>query len=111
MTGPISYTAMNENGVMSPTEKNGKIPTCHTRLPDTVEDDEETGELCGWGSIQPKICQRFRRAKWVLFWLSMAGAVQVSQFIFFLNHYIHKSPFFSKINFFITAAIQCQIPG
>lgn len=76
MTGPISYTAMNENGVMSPTEKNGKIPTCHTRLPDTVEDDEETGELCGWGSIQPKICQRFRRAKWVLFWLSMAGAVQ-----------------------------------
>ena len=81
MTGPISYTAMNENGVMSPAEKNGKIPTCHTGLPDTEEEEPDNGEKCGWGSIQPQICQRFRHPKWVLFWLSMAGAVQVSKFL------------------------------
>lgn len=61
---------------MSPPEKNGKIPTIHTSVPDGGEEEEDAGELCGWGSIQPKICQRFRCAKWVLFWLSLAGAVQ-----------------------------------
>ncbi|XP_029635260.1 solute carrier organic anion transporter family member 4A1-like [Octopus sinensis] len=75
MTGPISYTAMSENGGISPPEKNGKLPTCHTRLPPDNMDDN-INVKCGWGSIRPSLCQRFGHPKWILFLLSLAGAAQ-----------------------------------
>ncbi|KAL4713869.1 hypothetical protein ACJJTC_015523 [Scirpophaga incertulas] len=31
---------------------------------------------CGWGVFRPKWLQRFRTAKWALFWLCWAGAIQ-----------------------------------
>lgn len=31
---------------------------------------------CGWWSFRPKCLQRFLSAKWALFWLCWAGAVQ-----------------------------------
>lgn len=31
---------------------------------------------CGWLCFQPSFLQRFRTAKWVLFWLCWAGAIQ-----------------------------------
>ncbi|RVE54522.1 hypothetical protein evm_001007 [Chilo suppressalis] len=31
---------------------------------------------CGWGLFRPKWLQRFRTAKWALFWLCWAGAIQ-----------------------------------
>ncbi|XP_072947607.1 solute carrier organic anion transporter family member 4A1 [Epargyreus clarus] len=31
---------------------------------------------CGWGMLRPKWLQRFRTAKWALFWLCWAGAIQ-----------------------------------
>lgn len=34
-------------------------------------------ELCGWGPIAPSCCQRFRKPRWVLLWLSLAGVCQV----------------------------------
>ncbi|KPJ00330.1 Solute carrier organic anion transporter family member 4A1 [Papilio xuthus] len=35
------------------------------------------GELrCGWGAVRPAWLQRFRTAKWALFWLCWAGAIQ-----------------------------------
>ncbi|XP_041975302.1 solute carrier organic anion transporter family member 4A1 isoform X2 [Aricia agestis] len=37
----------------------------------------EPGELrCGWGALRPGWLQRFRTAKWALFWLCWAGAIQ-----------------------------------
>lgn len=34
-------------------------------------------ELCGWGPFSPHFCQQFRKPKWVLLWLSLAGVCQV----------------------------------
>ncbi|CAH2103005.1 unnamed protein product [Euphydryas editha] len=31
---------------------------------------------CGWGVLRPAWLQRFRTAKWALFWLCWAGAIQ-----------------------------------
>ncbi|XP_026758788.2 solute carrier organic anion transporter family member 4A1 isoform X2 [Galleria mellonella] len=31
---------------------------------------------CGWGKLRPSWLQRFRTAKWALFWLCWAGAIQ-----------------------------------
>jgi hypothetical protein len=39
-----------------------------------VEEDSEA--RCGWCFFRPLFLQRFRTAKWVLFWLCWAGAVQ-----------------------------------
>lgn len=35
---------------------------------------------CGWGPFSPKLCQRFRDPRWMCFWLSWAGAIQVRIF-------------------------------
>ncbi|XP_045524058.1 solute carrier organic anion transporter family member 4A1 isoform X1 [Pieris brassicae] len=37
---------------------------------------EERALRCGWGRIRPRWLQRFRTAKWSLFWLCWAGAIQ-----------------------------------
>ncbi|CAF4949932.1 unnamed protein product [Pieris macdunnoughi] len=37
---------------------------------------EERALRCGWGLIRPRWLQRFRTAKWALFWLCWAGAIQ-----------------------------------
>ncbi|XP_050346864.1 solute carrier organic anion transporter family member 4A1 [Nymphalis io] len=42
-------------------------------------DGEWSGERdlrCGWGVLRPAWLQRFRTAKWALFWLCWAGAIQ-----------------------------------
>ncbi|XP_059055765.1 uncharacterized protein LOC131849639 [Achroia grisella] len=41
-----------------------------------VYQDEDDSLRCGWGSLRPKWLQRFRTAKWALFWLCWAGAIQ-----------------------------------
>lgn len=38
-------------------------------------------ELCGWGPFSPTFCQEFRKPKWVLVWLSLAGVCQVGSLI------------------------------
>ncbi|KAH9635739.1 hypothetical protein HF086_013847 [Spodoptera exigua] len=38
--------------------------------------DEEHSLKCGWGMFRPLWLQRFRTAKWALFWLCWAGAIQ-----------------------------------
>ncbi|XP_030021083.2 solute carrier organic anion transporter family member 4A1 isoform X1 [Manduca sexta] len=38
--------------------------------------DEDRSLLCGWGVFRPRWVQRFRTAKWALFWLCWAGAIQ-----------------------------------
>ncbi|XP_038207850.1 solute carrier organic anion transporter family member 4A1 isoform X1 [Zerene cesonia] len=37
---------------------------------------EERALRCGWGVVRPSWLQRFRTAKWALFWLCWAGAIQ-----------------------------------
>ena len=41
-------------------------------------------QSCGWGPFSPRICQRFRDPKWMCFWLSWAGAIQVRKHPFFI---------------------------
>ncbi|KAJ9593379.1 hypothetical protein L9F63_015083, partial [Diploptera punctata] len=43
---------------------------------DKKDEDEDWEARCGWCFFRPRILQRFRTAKWVLFWLCWAGAVQ-----------------------------------
>ncbi|XP_075991572.1 organic anion transporting polypeptide 26F isoform X2 [Anticarsia gemmatalis] len=38
--------------------------------------EEEQALRCGWGMFRPTWLQRFRTAKWALFWLCWAGAIQ-----------------------------------
>ncbi|GIY86086.1 solute carrier organic anion transporter family member 4A1 [Caerostris extrusa] len=40
------------------------------------EDEDDMGSPCGWGGLQPSNLQRFRSARWVLFWLCWAGFLQ-----------------------------------
>ncbi|KAK3926220.1 Solute carrier organic anion transporter family member 4A1 [Frankliniella fusca] len=46
----------------------------------SAADEEEARQArslrCGWGCLQPDCLQRFRTAKWVLFWLCWAGGIQ-----------------------------------
>ncbi|XP_061708271.1 solute carrier organic anion transporter family member 4A1 [Cydia pomonella] len=45
--------------------------------PELDRQTESGPELrCGWGALRPCWLQRFRTAKWALFWLCWAGAVQ-----------------------------------
>lgn len=45
-------------------------------------DNSQKQYNCGWFSFQPKFLQRFMSAKWALFWLCWAGAVQ-GMYLFF----------------------------
>ncbi|KAG8194345.1 hypothetical protein JTE90_029217 [Oedothorax gibbosus] len=40
------------------------------------EEDDDLGSPCGWGPLQPYSLQKFRSARWVLFWLCWAGFLQ-----------------------------------
>lgn len=44
--------------------------------PKQTAHDEEHSLKCGWGMFRPSWLQRFRTAKWALFWLCWAGAIQ-----------------------------------
>ncbi|XP_045774557.1 solute carrier organic anion transporter family member 4A1 isoform X1 [Maniola jurtina] len=46
------------------------------RSTDGREWGEERERRCGWGILRPAWLQRFRTAKWALFWLCWAGAIQ-----------------------------------
>lgn len=76
------YTAMAEDSVLTDLPKNGG-PHVVTKtfvdgyIPEGAGSVPEE-EICGWGPFKPRLCQRFRDPKWVLFWLSWAGAIQVS---------------------------------
>ena len=41
-----------------------------------VSPEEEPSKGCGWWWFRPKCLQKKQTAKWVLFWLCWAGAVQ-----------------------------------
>lgn len=41
-----------------------------------------TKTLCGWLCFRPSYLQRFRTAKWALFWLCWAGAMQGKYIIY-----------------------------
>ncbi|GBP12354.1 hypothetical protein EVAR_75787_1 [Eumeta japonica] len=45
---------------------------------DASRDEDAPHLRCGWGSARPNWLQRFRTAKWALFWLCWAGALQVT---------------------------------
>jgi len=70
-----------------PVENGGKTVTIFTdprelmdsKVKPSGEEDED--QPCAWRSCQPKACQRFRRAGWMLFWLCWAGAIQVRKHI------------------------------
>ncbi|CAL1299379.1 unnamed protein product [Larinioides sclopetarius] len=49
------------------------------KVEDKLEDDEDDDDMglpCGWGPLQPSRLQKFRSARWVLFWLCWAGFLQ-----------------------------------
>lgn len=52
----------------------------HKRIGGDTEDCDSPGDArnlkCGWGVFRPRWLQRFRTAKWALFWLCWAGAIQ-----------------------------------
>lgn len=53
-----------------------------------LEEGDIKDQTCGWGPFSPGICQRFRTAGWMCFWLSWAGAIQVTttvNIIFFFH--------------------------
>ncbi|XP_050680474.1 solute carrier organic anion transporter family member 4A1 isoform X2 [Leptidea sinapis] len=43
---------------------------------ESVMSPEERRGRCGWGKLRPSWLQTFRTAKWALFWLCWAGAIQ-----------------------------------
>lgn len=45
-------------------------------------DNSQKQYNCGWYSFRPKFLQRLMSAKWALFWLCWAGAVQGNFLIF-----------------------------
>ncbi|XP_028034167.1 solute carrier organic anion transporter family member 4A1-like isoform X1 [Bombyx mandarina] len=61
---------------------NGRDEKGSSRGQTQVEDstsqsnDRDHTLLCGWGRFRPNWLQRFRTAKWALFWLCWAGAIQ-----------------------------------
>lgn len=54
--------------------------TAQVRKNDAEKEFEADSEehQCGWGPFKPQMCQGFRNAKWICFWLCWAGAIQVS---------------------------------
>ncbi|XP_049876668.1 solute carrier organic anion transporter family member 4A1 [Pectinophora gossypiella] len=67
------------------TARNNEEPTTNTMTADSApaadaeppgSAREERGLRCGWGVLRPAWLQRFRTAKWALFWLCWAGAIQ-----------------------------------
>ncbi|KAL4217712.1 Solute carrier organic anion transporter [Mactra antiquata] len=38
--------------------------------------EDDADHQCSWGPCAPSVCQRFRNAKWICFWLCWAGAIQ-----------------------------------
>lgn len=58
-------------------------PTKPEIKPEAGKETERTVEpKCGWFWFRPKYLQRFRTAKWALFWLCWTGAMQGMQFKF-----------------------------
>ena len=53
--------------------------------------EEEFEARCGWCFFRPEFLQRFRTAKWVLFWLCWAGAVQgrKESFRYYYYYYLY----------------------
>lgn len=85
---------------------------------DTGEDDEDN-QPCGWGSLRPLICQKFRNPKWVLFCLCWAGATQgmiVNGFINVVISNLEKRYELSSTetgliaSFYDIATVLCLIP-
>ncbi|XP_020709154.2 solute carrier organic anion transporter family member 4A1 [Athalia rosae] len=47
-----------------------------TELEESPENCDTERQKCGWFWLRPKCLQKFRTAKWALFWLCWAGAMQ-----------------------------------
>ncbi|XP_048489286.1 solute carrier organic anion transporter family member 4A1 isoform X1 [Plutella xylostella] len=54
----------------------GKEPPGQHQAPADPPPPEERGLRCGWAAWRPRWLQRYRTAKWALFWLCWAGAIQ-----------------------------------
>lgn len=52
-----------------------------------METEEESGsdKACGWGCFTPRVCQRFRTPRWLLFILSCASFIQMMAISGFVN--------------------------
>ncbi|XP_064597041.1 solute carrier organic anion transporter family member 4A1-like [Liolophura sinensis] len=86
MTKAKVYEPMSSNGLVkemknsngnhgNPLPLNPEMPTESSSLPkENIHVGEDT--TCGWGKVRPDACQKFRSAKWMLFWLCLAGAIQ-----------------------------------
>lgn len=42
----------------------------------SAHEEDDSGSPCGWGPFRPYALQKFRSARWVLFWLCWAGFLQ-----------------------------------
>lgn len=84
---------MEQFSVENPSFESGDDPSlnCRFSLPKPKENGEtkEAKDIeyrkCGWLCFQPDFLQRFRTAKWVLFWLCWAGAIQGNIYFFVVN--------------------------
>lgn len=55
---------------------NGTAKSSISDCNEITDDDQGPKRLFGWFGFQPKIFQTFLSAKWALFWLCWAGAMQ-----------------------------------
>lgn len=55
---------------------NGTVKSSISNGNGIMDDDQKPQRLFGWFGFQPKIFQTFLSAKWALFWLCWAGALQ-----------------------------------
>lgn len=63
-------------------EKGGDEESNGNRTKTFSNDHHQDYKKCGWLCFQPLFLQKFRTAKWVLFWLCWAGAVQGKKKVF-----------------------------
>lgn len=73
-----SWTSLGQDSIGN-TElgfSDGASQTALAKCGTNGDEDDEYVQLCGWASFQPQWLQRFRTARWVLFCLCWAGALQ-----------------------------------
>lgn len=74
--GPVKEMKNGNGNHGNPPPLNPEMPPQSSSPPkENIPVGEET--TCGWGKVTPDACQKFRSAKWMLFWLCLAGAIQV----------------------------------
>jgi hypothetical protein len=78
----------NNNGKSDDKSKSDGIKCKESQLHDDIiplglsineinDKEDEKITSCGWIGIRPKWLQKYRTPRWLLFWLCLAGALQV----------------------------------